>query len=72
VRKVRRDGSYIYEEFMPTGGTDVKVAITYYFIFFFVYRSALSYCYPKNNEVLTMEPNLHVIGLYSWAWICTC
>ncbi|VAH64701.1 unnamed protein product [Triticum turgidum subsp. durum] len=25
VRKVRRDGSYIYEEFMPTGGTDVKV-----------------------------------------------
>jgi hypothetical protein len=22
--------------------------------------------------VLTMEPNLHVIGLYSWAWICTC
>lgn len=26
VRKVRRDGCYIYEEFMPTGGTDVKVA----------------------------------------------
>jgi len=26
VRKVRRYGSYIYEEFMPTGGTDVKVA----------------------------------------------
>ncbi|OEL27790.1 Inositol hexakisphosphate and diphosphoinositol-pentakisphosphate kinase 2 [Dichanthelium oligosanthes] len=25
VRMVRRDGSYIYEEFMPTGGTDVKV-----------------------------------------------
>ncbi|KAK3162111.1 hypothetical protein QOZ80_1BG0085640 [Eleusine coracana subsp. coracana] len=25
VRNVRRDGSYIYEEFMPTGGTDVKV-----------------------------------------------
>ncbi|XVE68076.1 hypothetical protein DITRI_Ditri09bG0040200 [Diplodiscus trichospermus] len=25
VRKVRREGSYIYEEFMPTGGTDVKV-----------------------------------------------
>ncbi|CAO2178027.1 unnamed protein product [Urochloa humidicola] len=25
VRKVRRDRSYIYEEFMPTGGTDVKV-----------------------------------------------
>ncbi|MCO5606668.1 hypothetical protein L7F22_060857 [Adiantum nelumboides] len=25
VRKVRRDSSYIYEEFMPTGGTDVKV-----------------------------------------------
>uniref|UniRef100_A0A0E0N389 Inositol hexakisphosphate and diphosphoinositol-pentakisphosphate kinase n=1 Tax=Oryza rufipogon TaxID=4529 RepID=A0A0E0N389_ORYRU len=25
IRKVRRDGSYIYEEFMPTGGTDVKV-----------------------------------------------
>ncbi|GMI99205.1 VIP1 homolog 2, ARABIDOPSIS HOMOLOG OF YEAST VIP1 2, VIP homolog 1 [Hibiscus trionum] len=25
VRRVRRDGSYIYEEFMPTGGTDVKV-----------------------------------------------
>ncbi|CAD6236525.1 unnamed protein product [Miscanthus lutarioriparius] len=25
VRKVRRDGSYIYEEFMPTRGTDVKV-----------------------------------------------
>nr|CAB3474445.1 unnamed protein product [Digitaria exilis]CAB3478490.1 unnamed protein product [Digitaria exilis] len=26
VRKARRDRSYIYEEFMPTGGTDVKVA----------------------------------------------
>jgi inositol hexakisphosphate/diphosphoinositol-pentakisphosphate kinase len=25
VHAVRRDGSYIYEEFMPTGGTDVKV-----------------------------------------------
>ncbi|KAK7271736.1 hypothetical protein RJT34_27877 [Clitoria ternatea] len=25
VRKVRRESSYIYEEFMPTGGTDVKV-----------------------------------------------
>ncbi|KAK9665449.1 hypothetical protein RND81_14G112700 [Saponaria officinalis] len=25
VRNVRREGSYIYEEFMPTGGTDVKV-----------------------------------------------
>ncbi|OVA09092.1 Histidine phosphatase superfamily [Macleaya cordata] len=28
VRKVRREGSYIYEEFMPTGGTDVKVVYT--------------------------------------------
>jgi len=25
VRRVRRKGSYIYEEFLPTGGTDVKV-----------------------------------------------
>ncbi|WOK99372.1 inositol hexakisphosphate and diphosphoinositol-pentakisphosphate kinase 1-like isoform X1 [Canna indica] len=25
ARRVRREGSYIYEEFMPTGGTDVKV-----------------------------------------------
>ncbi|XAR51779.1 Diphosphoinositol-pentakisphosphate kinase [Bertholletia excelsa] len=25
VRQVRREGSYIYEEFMPTGGIDVKV-----------------------------------------------
>ncbi|CAL0321760.1 unnamed protein product [Lupinus luteus] len=25
VRRVRREGSYIYEQFMPTGGTDVKV-----------------------------------------------
>ncbi|KAK8963607.1 hypothetical protein KSP40_PGU005722 [Platanthera guangdongensis] len=25
VRRVRREGSYIYEEFMHTGGTDVKV-----------------------------------------------
>ncbi|KAF6159900.1 hypothetical protein GIB67_032984 [Kingdonia uniflora] len=25
VRRVRREASYIYEEFMPTGGTDVKV-----------------------------------------------
>ncbi|KAK4477635.1 hypothetical protein RD792_016874 [Penstemon davidsonii] len=25
VRRVRREGSYVYEEFMPTGGTDVKV-----------------------------------------------
>ncbi|KAK9090611.1 hypothetical protein Sjap_023788 [Stephania japonica] len=25
VRRVRREGSYIYEEFMTTGGTDVKV-----------------------------------------------
>ncbi|KAF5725328.1 inositol hexakisphosphate [Tripterygium wilfordii] len=28
VRRVRRDRSYIYEEFMPTGGTDVKVVYT--------------------------------------------
>ncbi|CAL9230344.1 unnamed protein product [Arabidopsis halleri] len=28
VRRVRREGSYIYEEFMPTGGTDVKVVYT--------------------------------------------
>jgi len=25
--KVRRDGSYLIEEFLPTGGTDVKVSI---------------------------------------------
>lgn len=25
---VRKTGSYIYEEFMPTDGTDVKVQIT--------------------------------------------
>ncbi|XP_075510688.1 inositol hexakisphosphate and diphosphoinositol-pentakisphosphate kinase VIP2-like isoform X1 [Primulina tabacum] len=25
IRRVRREGSYIYEEFLPTGGTDVKV-----------------------------------------------
>jgi len=49
-----------------------QTLLTYYFIFFFIYRSVLSYCYPKNNDVLTMEPNLHIIGLYSWAWICTC
>ena len=24
---VRRDGTYIYEEFVPTGGTDVKVCL---------------------------------------------
>ena len=24
---VRRDGSYIYEQFMPTEGTDVKVCV---------------------------------------------
>lgn len=28
VRRVRREGSYIYEEFMPTGGTDVKVVFS--------------------------------------------
>lgn len=33
VRRVRREGSYIYEEFMATGGTDVKVV-----------SSMLSYC----------------------------
>ncbi|KAL7618829.1 hypothetical protein Lser_V15G02089 [Lactuca serriola] len=27
VRRVRREGSYIYEECMPTGGTDVTVYI---------------------------------------------
>ena len=27
VRRVRREGSYIYEEFLPTWGTDVKVLI---------------------------------------------
>lgn len=26
---MRRGGSYIYEEFMPTGGTDVKVQIAH-------------------------------------------
>lgn len=29
LRRVRRGGSYIYEEFMPTGGTDVKVQIAH-------------------------------------------
>jgi len=33
---VRKTGSYIYEEFMPTDGTDVKVGlITVYFNFVF-------------------------------------
>lgn len=33
---VRKTGSYIYEEFMPTDGTDVKVGlITVYFNFAF-------------------------------------
>lgn len=30
---VRKTGSYIYEEFMPTDGTDVKVNKKYLFIF---------------------------------------
>ncbi|KAL0377505.1 UNVERIFIED_CONTAM: Inositol hexakisphosphate and diphosphoinositol-pentakisphosphate kinase VIP2 [Sesamum radiatum] len=30
VRRVRREGSYIYEEFMPTGGTDVKISCSAY------------------------------------------
>lgn len=30
---VRRDGSYIYEEFLATGGTDVKVCCSVYVCF---------------------------------------
>lgn len=33
MRRVRREGSYIYEEFMPTGGTDVKVVNLCYGVF---------------------------------------
>ena len=29
---VRREGSYIYEQFLPTGGTDVKVRVVVYYI----------------------------------------
>lgn len=34
---VRKTGSYIYEEFMPTDGTDVKVGLTKVY-FNFVFR----------------------------------
>ena len=27
--RVRRSGTYVYEKFVPTGGTDIKVAICY-------------------------------------------
>ena len=30
--KIRKKGSYIYEEFVPTDGTDVKVYVNYIFI----------------------------------------
>lgn len=32
VRRVRRESSYIYEEFMPTGGTDVKVVYQFSYV----------------------------------------
>ena len=28
--KIRKKGSYIYEEFVPTDGTDVKVYVNYF------------------------------------------
>lgn len=34
---VRREGSFIYEEFLPTGGTDVKVGAPAVFLTLFAW-----------------------------------
>ena len=38
---VRKTGSYIYEEFMPTDGTDVKVGLKYILSLYFEFTSAI-------------------------------
>lgn len=50
VRRVRREGSYIYEEFMPTGGTDVKVPK-----FILQYRSV------NNFSLIVKQINLFLV-----------
>jgi hypothetical protein len=60
VRRVRREGSYIYEEFMPTGGTDVKVwqfEIYVFFFFFCVddYISVFSDTFHVCPKILTSQ-----------------
>lgn len=41
---MRREGSYIYEEFMPTGGTDVKVVLLFKgYIFLFLLAAYVYY-----------------------------
>ncbi|MCO5593914.1 hypothetical protein L7F22_047933 [Adiantum nelumboides] len=51
VRKVRRDSSYIYEEFMPTGGTDVKVRVSYCY----------EVLYPNDSCLLSWPSELGVM-----------
>uniref|UniRef100_A0ACD5WAJ7 Uncharacterized protein n=1 Tax=Avena sativa TaxID=4498 RepID=A0ACD5WAJ7_AVESA len=60
VRRVRREGSYIYEEFMPTGGTDVKV---------YTVGSGYAHAEVCGFDLLRCDGRSYVCDVNGWSFV---
>ncbi len=62
VSDVRKIGSYIYEEFMPTDGTDVKVGIGSQFLIA-VISNVVRIC------IMQTSTRVSPTGVHCWSWL---